>query len=119
MAPNHARKTRIHERAIFEAFCAARGVQIASGSIEQPAPPAPDLIATLIEVGRVAFELVRLDDAEELAGMSRFQQAVGLLEREFAALTPKRRKVLSQRLSDAEVTIHFRSSARANAGKGC
>jgi hypothetical protein len=48
------------ERAIFEAFLRARGLQCASDEIQQPDPPAPDILWRPAEGAQVAFELTEV-----------------------------------------------------------
>jgi hypothetical protein len=100
-----------HERSIFVRFCAAAGFQIVRGTLRQPDPPAPDVIVELNGAGRIAFELVRLDDSEELMGYNLLQQAIPLIDEEFDALPIETRSVLVKCFANAEITIEFRHTA--------
>jgi hypothetical protein len=77
---------RAHERWTFEAFCAAANLPLVPGSIEQPEPPAPDLVAEFAGAGRIAFELVRLNDPDQLIRLRLMHRMPGFLDRQFAAL---------------------------------
>lgn len=81
---------RDHELRTFDHFCAAAGLQIVPGSIRQPDPPAPDLIADIEGDESVAFELVRLNNDDQLTRLNLMHQTPRFLASEFAALFPKR-----------------------------
>jgi hypothetical protein len=102
---------RESERAHFEMFCEAARLPLIPESIEQPDPPAPDLVAELEGSGRVAFELVRLNDPDHLTRFRLMQQMPGFLERQFAALPAERRLALTARYIDAEIIIDFQGAA--------
>jgi hypothetical protein len=61
---------REHELRTFQQFCDAAALRIVPDTVRQPDPPAPDLIAELEGNGRVAFELVRLNDPDQLTRLS-------------------------------------------------
>ena len=48
------------ERAVFEAFLRARGLQCSPAEIQQPDPPAPDILWRPAEGAQVAFELTEV-----------------------------------------------------------
>ncbi len=61
------------ERAIFERFAQDARLVVRAQSITQPNPP--DILCEVEGLGRVAFELVQLDDAEELQRMGYLHRA--------------------------------------------
>ncbi len=75
---------RDHELRTFQQFCDAAGFKIIPDTVSQPNPPAPDLIAELEGEGRVAFELVRLNDPDQLTRLSLMHQTPQFLQAEFA-----------------------------------
>jgi hypothetical protein len=101
---------RDHELRTFQQFCDAAALKIVRGTVCQPDPPAPDLIAELEGEGRVAFELVRLNDPDQLTRLSLMQQTPQFLQAEFAALPAKRHEDLSAKYADGIITIHFRGA---------
>jgi hypothetical protein len=102
---------RAHGRATFEAFCAAAELPLVPDTIEHPEPPAPDLIAKLQGVGRVAFELVRLNDPDHLTRMRLMHQMPGFLDEQFASPPAERHKALTAKYADAYITIDFQGAA--------
>jgi hypothetical protein len=60
-----------HERFIFNRFCAAAGLDVIEGSVEPPKDDPPDLRASMQLYGPTAFELVRLNDPDDLKTKSR------------------------------------------------
>jgi hypothetical protein len=52
------------ERRTFEALAPLIGWEIVPGSVQQPAPPQPDILCEVVERGPVAVELVSLDDED-------------------------------------------------------
>jgi hypothetical protein len=67
MSSNPAVLKALEERGIFECFAQAAGLVVRPQSIAQPDPP--DILCEIEGLGQVAFELVQLDDAEELQRM--------------------------------------------------
>jgi hypothetical protein len=102
---------RAHERATFEAFCAAAELPLVPGPIQQPEPPAPDLIAEFKSLGPIAFELVRLNDPDHLTRSRLMQQMPGFLDRQFAALPPDRHKALTAKYIDGHIIVDFHGAA--------
>jgi hypothetical protein len=102
---------RRHGRATFEAFCAAAELLLVRGTIEPPEPPAADLIVELQGSGRVAFELVRLNDPDHLARFRLMQQMPRFLDRAFAALPPAPHAALADKYSEAHITLDFHGAA--------
>jgi hypothetical protein len=98
------------ERAVFEQFAASAGLIVVPGSLQQLRPPAPDIIVELSTLGRVAFELVRINNPEQLAVNSLRQQSRILLNAEFAKLDPQRRGRLSSLYVDGIITFFFRGT---------
>jgi hypothetical protein len=99
------------ERAHFERFCDAARLPLIPESIEQPEPPAPDLVAKFESIGPVSFELVRLDDADRLTRLHLMQQMPNFLERAFEALPVKQKEALRAQYADAHITLDFRGAA--------
>lgn len=102
---------RAQERRVFERFCQNAGLVIVPRTLQQPAPPAPDVIVELERRGRVAFELVRLDHEDEMMGRSHLLRASHFFEREYDALPPARRASIASQYGDAEITIEFHRTA--------
>jgi hypothetical protein len=101
---------RDHELRTFQQFCDAAALKIVPDTVCQPDPPAPDLIAELEGEGRVAFELVRLNDPDQLTRLSLMQQTPQFLQAEFAALPAKCHEDLRAKYTDGIITIHFRGA---------
>jgi hypothetical protein len=101
---------RLHEAAIFEQFCTAEALTPIAGSIEQPEPPAPDLIADFGTVGRIAFELVRLNDSEQLTRMALMSRTPAFLDGAFASLPDDIRTRLTAKYVDGVITIEFKGA---------
>lgn len=99
---------RDHELRTFRQFCDAAALKIVPDTIRQPDPPTPDLIAELEGEGRVAFELVRLNDPDQLTRLSLMQQTPQFLQTEFGALPLDQRADLTAKYRDGIITIHFR-----------
>jgi hypothetical protein len=102
---------RIGERRHFEWFCEAAGLPLIPGSIEQPDSPAPDVIADFQGLGRIAFELVRLNDPDHLTRFRLMQQMPDFLDRQFAALPAGRHQALTARYIDAHIIVDFHGAA--------
>ncbi len=73
MSSNRATAQAALERAIFERFARDAHLVVRSDSITQPDPP--DILCEVEGLGQVAFELVQLDDAEELQRMGYSQRS--------------------------------------------
>jgi hypothetical protein len=101
---------RLHEAAIFEQFCTAEALTPIVGGIEQPEPPAPDLIADLGSLGRIAFELVRLNDPEQLTRMALMSRTPAFLDRAFARLQHDIQTRLAEKYVDGIITIEFKGA---------
>jgi hypothetical protein len=101
---------RHRELRTFEQFCAAAGLQIVLGSIRQPDPPGPDLIAELEGEGPVAFELVRLNDPEQLTRLNLMSQTPQFLAAAFAALPEEMHARFCALYADGIITIQFRGA---------
>jgi len=67
MSSNRATTQAALERAIFERFARDAHLVVRADSITQPDPP--DFLCAVEGLGQVAFELVQLDNAEELQRM--------------------------------------------------
>jgi hypothetical protein len=102
---------RIGERRHFEWFCQAAELPLIPGCIEQPEPPAPDIIAEFAGLGRIAFELVRLNDPDHLTRLRLLHQMPGFLDGQLAALQVERRQALTAKFRDAYITIDFQGAA--------
>ena len=66
----HDERKKRGERATFERYCKSQDLTIVPGSLYQPEPPAPDLLATIDGYGEQAYELVNLRDSD---GQRRYQ----------------------------------------------
>jgi hypothetical protein len=73
MSNNRAAAQAAFERAIFERFAQDPRLVVRADSITQPNPP--DIRCEVEGPGRVAFELVQLDNAEELQRMGYLHRA--------------------------------------------
>jgi hypothetical protein len=100
-----------HERRIFAEFCAASG--LAPDSITQPDPP--DIIAELDGHGRVAFELVRVNHADEILSMNLMVESTYFLAEQFTQRPAPQHARLSAMYADAHVLLQF--SPTANPGQ--
>ncbi len=101
-----ARKAR--EREVFERFATSAGLTTLPGTLLQPDPPQPDLSVEIRGVGRVAFELVRINDPVELTSLTLMTQTRRLLADEFARIAPaERHRALSASLADADIKVSF------------
>jgi hypothetical protein len=102
---------RARERAAFERFVTAAEFRVTPGSLTQPDPPAPDIAADIEGVGRVAFELVRLDADDEFLSRRLFLEAREFLESEFQQLPGHQRAAIATKFSSSEITVEFRRFA--------
>jgi hypothetical protein len=98
-----------HERRIFLEFCAAAGLELVPDSIMQPDPP--DIVAELEGFGRVAFELVRVNHADELLSDRMLRESTYFLADQFAQLPASQRARLSAMYADAHVLLQFTPAA--------
>ena len=96
-----------HERFIFSRFCAAAGLNILEGSVEQPKDDPPDLRASMQIYGPTAFELVRLNDPDALKAKSRLAPGLKLFKASFASLADAHRVALTEKFADSAITISF------------
>ena len=103
----NALQKRGHERFVFCRFCAAAGLVVMDGSIEQPNDDPPDLRAEVEGQGRTAFELVRLNDFDDLKTKSRVGPGDRLLRTSFAALEDSRRSALTAKFADCGINLCF------------
>jgi hypothetical protein len=92
-------------------FCTAAELPLVPSSIEQPEPPAPDLIAELQGIGRVAFELVRLNNPDHLTRFRLMQLMPAFLARQFAALPTDRHQSLTAKYIDGHIIVDFHGAA--------
>lgn len=102
-----------HELRIFLEFCEAAG--LAPSSITQPDPP--DIAAELEGHGRVAFELVRVNHADELLSDKMLRESTFFLADQFAQLPASQRARLSAMYADANVLLQFTPAANAGQRK--
>src|SRR5262245_54341311 len=102
------------ELAVFEAFIVAAGLNVAPGSVEKRAPPEPDILCQLCDLGTTAFELVEVIDsgfAQMVSDQIRVERA---LCEAVEGLEMAARDALRSRLRDALVFIRYaESTARA------
>jgi hypothetical protein len=101
---------REHELRTFEQFCAAAGLTIVPGTVGQPVAPAPDIIAEIEGAGRVAFELVRLNDSDQLTRVNLMQQTPQLLAAAFEVLPPDMHARLCSMYADGIIKVQFRGA---------
>jgi hypothetical protein len=99
-------RKRGHERFVFCRFCASAGLAIVEGSLESGEDP-PDLRADLKDFGRTAFELVRLNDPDDLKAKNRVGLGDRLLNESFAGLDDSRRAALTTKFVDCGINICF------------
>jgi hypothetical protein len=102
---------RAGERAAFERFAAAAEIRVLPGSLTQPDPPAPDITAEVEGVGRIAFELVRLDADDEFLSRRMFLEARDLLQSEFQQLPDRKRIGIEAKFSSSGIAVEFRRFA--------
>jgi hypothetical protein len=97
-----------HERRFFTRFCAAAGLEPLEGSIEEPERNPPDRRAQLRGYdGPTAFELVRLNDPDDLRTKRRVAPGDQLFKTSFAALEASRCAALKAKFADCAITISF------------
>ncbi len=99
------------ERATFEQFCDAAALTIVPGTLQQLPPPAPDVLVELAGVGPVGFELVRLNDPEQMIRHSLLYKVPRLLEAALANLPDTQRVALHHKYRDGHITVAFKSGA--------
>jgi hypothetical protein len=102
---DHYEKAKRHERATFERFAASARLTIVAGTLQQPADPAPDILAELTSAGLVAFELGRLNpplDAHQLALMD---SVTSILETELRNLAPTDQDRVAAFLEDGRIVV--------------
>lgn len=104
-----------HERFIFNRFCAAAGLDVIEGSVEQPKNDPPDLRASIRVYGPTAFELVRLNDPDDLQTKSRQLPGGRLFWSSFAALEEPRRAALTAKFADCALTLAFNGTSNDQA----
>lgn len=107
---SHSERRRLFERATFERFCDACELQIADGSLLQPDPPAPDIRATIVGEGTIAFELVCLDDDASQARLNLMGDAQALTRQHHHSLEPAARAAFDAAFGDAFLMIAFVST---------
>ncbi|MGC2461410.1 MAG: hypothetical protein WA446_10645 [Steroidobacteraceae bacterium] len=93
------------ERAIFERFAPDADLVVRADSISQPDPP--DILCEIEGLGRVAFELVQLDDAQELARMGYLHRAGEFWSAATESLTAE----VLERHRGAQINISFHTGA--------
>ena len=98
--------TKHEERRVFELFAQAARLPVVADSIEQP-EPAPDIVCTLEGLGRVGFELTRLDAAAELTSKSAWLSTDKLWAQTLAALSAEHSSELRRLYGDADVVLDF------------
>jgi hypothetical protein len=98
--------TKDEERQVFELFARAARLPVVAGSIEQP-EPAPDVLCGIDGLGRVAFELTRLDDTAELTSKLLWLSTGKLWEQTLAGLSDEQRSDLRHRYADADIALVF------------
>jgi hypothetical protein len=110
-AMSHADRRKLFERAAFERFCDASELQILDGTFEQPPDPAPDIRATIVGQGPIAFELVCLDDDASQERLNLMGDAQALTLQYHQALHPDRRAAFDTAFGDAYMMIAFLSTS--------
>jgi hypothetical protein len=108
---SHADRRKLFERATFERFCDASDLQILDGSFAQPPEPAPDIRATIVGEGPIAFELVCLDDDASQERLNLLGDAQALTRQYHQALHPNRRAAFDAAFGDAYMMIAFESTS--------
>jgi hypothetical protein len=97
------------ERAIFERFAHDAHFIVRAQSITQPDPP--DIVCEVEGLGRVAFELVQLDDGEELQRMGYLRRGPEFWADAAQALPPE----ALERHRGAQINVEF--DPKANQGQ--
>lgn len=98
------------ERAVFEAFLRARGLQCSSDEIDQPTPPAPDILWRPAEGTPVAFELTEVVEENVAKHLAVDQSASRACWDEFQRLSDRDKSILDGRLFS--IRIHPSLGAR-------
>ena len=93
------------EQWVFLQFCQAAGITVLPETLSQPDPP--DIEVIVVGQGRVSFELVRLNDPDDLKGRSLSRSANELVEHCFTDLEPGRRQALEARYQCAQIMVGF------------
>jgi hypothetical protein len=105
---SHGDRTRLFELATFQRFCNACDLEIAPGAaVQQLEPPAPDILATIVGQGPIAFELVCLDDDASQERLNLMADAQSLTRQYHRELEPGRRAAFDAAFGDALMMIAF------------
>jgi hypothetical protein len=102
----HREDKAAHERRNFIEFCEASRMKPIPGSIRQPDPP--DILVDIEGSGPRAFELVRINHADELLSTTLLRESSHFLADQFAQLPDGQRARLTSMYADAHVLLQFR-----------
>jgi hypothetical protein len=106
----HLDAKRQHEQETFNAFCEAAQLSVEAGSFRQPDPPAPDITVNLVDIGPVAFELVRLNDPDQLTRLNLMHQTPAFLDTALMNLDPEMQENFRSAYIDSVITVGFRGA---------
>jgi hypothetical protein len=108
---SHDERRKLFESAAFGRFCGACELEIEPGTLQQLEPPAPDIQATIVGNGPVAFELVCLDDDAYQERFNLMGDAQALTRRYHREMDPNHRAAFDAAFGDAYLMITFVSTA--------
>lgn len=95
------------ERRIFEALAPLIGWEIVPDSIQQPAPPQPDILCEVVGRGRVTVELVALDSEETRRRMANMFNTRAAWARALSLWSEAERERLQADLRNAYFSVNF------------
>jgi hypothetical protein len=100
-----SRETQAFERALFERFAKAAGLDIDLGSITQPDPP--DIVCNVAGFGSVGFELTAVDDVGALTRMALLARTDEFWAQALENLDPRIRAGLRADHSNVQVSLVY------------
>lgn len=109
--PSNAELQAYEERRLFELFAEYANLPVITDSIQTCAPPAPDILCTMRDGAKVAFELGELSDEKFRQGNGTMLQSRDLLWRAFRSLAPSYQSELQRYYASALISVQFSPTA--------
>jgi hypothetical protein len=110
MTSREAQK-KLHEKHAFLRFCDAAGLSIAESSIQQPGPPAPDILVVQDGIAVEAFELVRLDPEDQLTRHQAMLRSGHLLHAGLDTLPAPIKEQFQRLFRNFHISVSFNESS--------
>lgn len=107
----NAERQAHEERQIFELFAEYTHLPVIADSIQSLSPLAPDILCTMNDGRKVAFELGELSDESFRQASETLMQSRDLLRRGFRSLPPDYQRQLLQHYASAMISVHFSPEA--------